>query len=67
MAQSCVPSQACVVSIVRMPINIVLQNKKRKMNLAKHEILRVDEEIDRRVYVLYGLSADEIRIVEGKE
>ena len=28
---------------------------------------RVDEEIDGRVYVLYGLSPDEIKIVEGKE
>jgi len=33
----------------------------------EREIVRVDEEIDRRVYVLYGLSPDEIRIVDGKE
>jgi hypothetical protein len=26
----------------------------------------VDSEIDRRVYVLYGLSEEEIKIVEGK-
>ena len=32
-----------------------------------NRIAFVDEEIDRRVYVLYGLSLDEIRIVEGKE
>ena len=31
------------------------------------QITSVDEEIDKRVYVLYGLSPDEIRIVEGKE
>ncbi len=28
---------------------------------------RADEEIDKRVYVLYGLSPDEINIIEGKE
>jgi len=33
----------------------------------EREIARVDEEIDRRVYVLYGLSPEEIKIVEGKE
>ncbi|OGN74885.1 MAG: hypothetical protein A2X25_00975 [Chloroflexi bacterium GWB2_49_20] len=29
-----------------------------------HEIKRVDEEIDRRVYALYGLTEEEIKIVE---
>ena len=38
----------------------------RVRNLER-EIVRVDEEIDRRVYVLYGLTLEEIRIVEGKE
>ena len=28
--------------------------------------VRVDEEIDRRVYILYGLSEEEIKIVDGK-
>jgi len=28
-------------------------------------IVRVDEEIDKRVYQLYGLSPDEIKIIEG--
>ncbi len=37
----------------------------RVRNLER-EIVRVDEEIDRRVYVLYGLTEEEIRIVEGK-
>ena len=32
----------------------------------EHEIVRMGEEIDRRVYVLYGLNEDEINIVEGK-
>jgi len=36
----------------------------RVRNLER-EIVRVDEEIDRRVYVLYGLTEDEIRIVEA--
>jgi hypothetical protein len=30
------------------------------------QIAQVDEEIDQRVYALYGLSAEEIRVVEGK-
>jgi len=38
----------------------------RVRNLER-EIVRVDEEIDRRVYVLYGLSPEEINIIEGKE
>jgi len=37
----------------------------RVRNLER-EILRVDEEIDKRVYVLYGLTDEEIKIVEGK-
>jgi len=37
----------------------------RVRNLER-EIVRVDEEIDRRVYVLYGLTEEEIEIVEGK-
>ena len=36
----------------------------RVRNLER-EILRVDEEIDKRVYVLYGLTKEEIRVVEG--
>ena len=36
----------------------------RVRNLER-EIVRVDEEIDRRVYVLYGLTKEEIKIVEG--
>ena len=38
----------------------------RVRNLER-EIVRVDEEIDRRVYVLYGLSPEEIKIVEGNK
>ena len=36
----------------------------RVRNLER-EIIRVDEEIDKRVYVLYGLSPEEIMVVEG--
>ncbi len=32
----------------------------------EREIVRVDEEIDRRVYVLYGMTEDEIKVVKGK-
>jgi len=38
----------------------------RVRNLER-EIVRVDEEIDKRVYVLYGLTEEEIKVVEGKE
>jgi hypothetical protein len=31
----------------------------------KRQIAQVDAEIDQRVYVLYGLTEEEIRIVEG--
>ena len=33
----------------------------------ERHITRVDEKINRREYVLYGLSEEEIKIVEGKE
>jgi len=36
----------------------------RVRNLER-EIVRVDEGIDRRVYVLYRLTEEEIKIVEG--
>lgn len=32
----------------------------------ERKIAEVDAEIDRRVYVLYGLTEDEIKVVEGK-
>ena len=38
----------------------------RVRNLER-EIVRVDEEIDKRVYVLYGLMEEEVKIIEGKE
>ena len=37
----------------------------RVRNLER-QIAQVDVKIDQRVYALYGLSDDEIRIVEGK-
>ena len=38
----------------------------RVRNLER-QIAQVDAQIDQRVYALYGLSPDEIIIVEGKE
>jgi hypothetical protein len=32
----------------------------------ERQIASMDEEIDKRVYVLYGLTEEEIKIVEGK-
>ena len=37
----------------------------RVRNLER-EIAKVDDEIDKRVYALYGLSEEEIKIVEGE-
>jgi len=39
-------------------------NLDRVRNLER-EIVRVDEEIDKRVYVLYGLTEDEVKVLEG--
>ena len=33
----------------------------------KKEIEKIDKEIDQRVYRLYGLTAEEIKIVEGEK
>ena len=40
------------------------ENKKKALDL-KAEIDKTDKEIDRMVYELYGLSEEEIKIVEG--
>ena len=44
-AQHSVPKREFAVCIVHTQIDIVHQNKKKKMNLAKHNIVRGDEEI----------------------
>jgi len=41
-----------------------LQESKKALDI-KHQIDTTDKEIDQMVYVLYGLTADEIKIVEG--
>jgi len=66
-AQYFIPKWEFVVSIVPMQINTVQQNNGKKMCITKNEIVRVDEESDKKVYVLYGLTEEEIKIVEGKE
>jgi hypothetical protein len=38
----------------------------RVRNLER-QIAQVDAEIDQRVYALYGLTEDEVKLVEGKE
>jgi hypothetical protein len=54
---------------------LALQKERQSLDPGKHfdeirdverKIARVDEEIDQRVYRLYGLTDEEIRIVEGK-
>ena len=42
------------------------ENKKKALEL-KAEIDKTDKEIDQMVYELYGLTEDEIKIVEGNE
>lgn len=41
-------------------------NDKKTVSELKAEISKTDKEIDAMVYELYGLSEDEIEIVEGK-
>lgn len=38
-----------------------------KVHTLEKQIAFADKEIDKRAYVLYGLSEEEIRIVEGKK
>lgn len=40
--------------------------QKQKAQTLKTEMIRVDAEIDKMVYELYGLSEEEIKIVEEK-
>jgi hypothetical protein len=40
--------------------------KEDKRFALQKRIQELDEEIDRRVYELYGLTEDEIKVVEGK-
>jgi type II restriction/modification system DNA methylase subunit YeeA len=42
-----------------------LQESKQALAL-KSEISKTDQEIDRMVYELYGLTEEEIKILEGK-
>ncbi len=39
-------------------------NKKKALEI-KSEIYKIDKEIDQMVYALYGLTEEEIKIVEG--
>lgn len=43
----------------------VFETKKKEAQLLKIEIDKTDKEIDGMVYELYGLSEEEIKIVEG--
>ena len=43
----------------------IFENKKAEAQMLKTEIDKTDKEIDQMVYELYGLSEDEIKIVEG--
>ena len=43
----------------------VFEEKKAEAQTLKSEIDKTDKEIDQLVYELYGLSEEEIKIVEG--
>ncbi|MDO9207224.1 MAG: N-6 DNA methylase [Sulfuricurvum sp.] len=45
----------------------LFENDKKAVSELKAEIAKTDKEIDAMVYVLYGLSEDEIAIVEGSK
>jgi hypothetical protein len=37
----------------------------QKQESLQREVVRVDKEIDKRVYILYGLMEEEIKMVDG--
>jgi len=39
----------------------------QEQEISKREIESTDRQIDTLVYVLYGLTKDEVKVVEGKE
>ncbi len=45
---------------------IILMSIKKELAELKEQIEKTDREIDRMVYELYGLTEDEVRIVEGE-
>jgi hypothetical protein len=63
--------QRCVEKLVDkiLELNKQLQNTPEnsdKWNEIKREIEKTDKEIDRKVYSLYGLTEEEIKIIENK-
>ena len=56
-----------LVSLVERMFELHKRSPRLPQELVKREIESTDKGIDRLVYELYGLSPEEIRIVEGKE
>ena len=59
-----------MVSLVERMLSLRKQPSARtpqEQEMVKREIESTDRQIDTLVYELYGLSPDEIRIVEGNE
>ena len=48
------------------PVPIQSASHCRRKPARECQITATDQEIDRLVYALYGLTADEIKLVEGK-
>ena len=53
------------MSIARMQISIVRPCRGKNQEMVKREIESTNKAIDKLVYALYGLTEEEIRIVEG--
>jgi len=60
------PRPASIVHVWKKIPPVKSEDDLDRVRNLERETVRVDEEIDRRVYVLYGLTPDEIKIVEGK-
>ncbi|HEY4672745.1 MAG TPA: hypothetical protein VIH03_01120, partial [Nitrososphaerales archaeon] len=57
-----------MVSLVERMLELHKRNPRtpQEQELVKREIVSTDRQIDTLVYELYGLTEDEIKIVEGK-
>jgi hypothetical protein len=57
------------VSLVERMLELHRRSPKtpQEQDMVKREIEATDRTIDKLVYELYGLSEDEVKVVEGKE
>lgn len=55
-----------VENIINLNKKLANENNPNTMTILKRQIAAIDDEIDKIVYKLYGLTKEEIRIVEGE-